>query len=455
MSERIQCGCDDLASSARRRSRRLAGRRAPAHRQGQAPGTRSGSGIEGARHQGRRLPVEPEGARRRHGDAGVRAARRRRAARAQARRRPDPRRGAGGGPRGPRAAGGPRPRLLDGGPHPHRRAGAVEEGRPGRPRAWRAQGAAAPGRARGDRELSGPVAAVDRAGGPYACVDVGSNTTRLLVAECRAGGVRELMTQRVYTRLGKSLDSAKRIPADKVAEAADVVAQQVRHARELGAASVRVVATAAIRQAANRDELVEAIERSAGVPAHVLSDGDEARLAFAGATRMLAAPPAGAIAVVDVGGGSTEIAIGTLGEGVTWSRSFRIGSGYLADSYLRSDPPGAGELDAARQHASGMFEGLRTPAVERAVACGGSAASLRRMAGAELTHDALERAVQLLASAPRADIAERFELDPERVHLLPAGVLILDAVSTALGAALKIGGGGLREGVVLELAAAA
>jgi exopolyphosphatase/guanosine-5'-triphosphate,3'-diphosphate pyrophosphatase len=275
------------------------------------------------------------------------------------------------------------------------------------------------------------------------------------VAECRdPGGIRELMTQRVYTRIGKSLGRDRTIPAEKVEEVVSVVERQVRHARELGAERVRIVATAAIRQATNRDELVSAIERAAGEPAHVLSDDDEARLAFAGATRMLAGPPAGAIAVVDVGGGSTEIAIGTLADGVTWSRSFRIGSGYLADSYLRSDPPAASELESVRRHAAGTFEGLRAPPAERAVACGGSAASLRRMAGAELTHDALERAVRLLASAPRADIAERFELEEERVHLLPAGVLILDAVSAALGVSLRIGGGGLREGVVLELAAA-
>jgi exopolyphosphatase / guanosine-5'-triphosphate,3'-diphosphate pyrophosphatase len=275
------------------------------------------------------------------------------------------------------------------------------------------------------------------------------------VAECRgSGAIRELMTQRVYTRIGKSLGKDRVIPSEKVSEVASVVERQVRHAREMGAERVRVVATAAIRQAVNRDQLVTAITDAAGEPTHVLSDDDEARLAFAGATRMLAAPPAGPIAVVDVGGGSTEIAIGTLEEGVTWARSFRIGSGFLADSYLRSDPPAASELEAARAHASGTFEGLRAPPAERAVACGGSAASLRRMAGAELTHDALERAVRLLASAPRADIAERFELDPERVHLLPAGVMILDAVSTVLGVPLKIGGGGLREGVVLELAGA-
>jgi exopolyphosphatase / guanosine-5'-triphosphate,3'-diphosphate pyrophosphatase len=276
------------------------------------------------------------------------------------------------------------------------------------------------------------------------------------VAECRSGGaLRELMTQRVYTRIGKSIGKDRQVPGDKVDEVAHVVERQVRHARELGAARVRVVATAAIRQAVNRDELVAAIERAAGVETDVLTDEDEARLAFAGATRMLAAPVEGAIGVVDVGGGSTEIAIGTLEDGVSWSKSFRIGSGFIADSYLRSDPPSAAELDAARHHAEGVFEGLRVPSVDRAVACGGSAASLRRMAGAELTHDALERAVRLLASAPRADIAERFELDPERVQLLPAGVLILDAVSGVLGTSLKIGGGGLREGVVLELAAAA
>jgi exopolyphosphatase/guanosine-5'-triphosphate,3'-diphosphate pyrophosphatase len=276
------------------------------------------------------------------------------------------------------------------------------------------------------------------------------------VAECQGNGsLRELMTQREYTRIGKALGRDKLLPGEKVDEVASVVERQVRHARELGANKVRVVATAAIREATNREELIAAIERAAGVRTDILSDEDEARLAFAGATRMLADPPGGAIAVVDVGGGSTEIAIGTIEEGVTWSRSFRIGSGFLADSYLRSDPPAAAELDAVRHHASGTFEGLRAPAVERAVACGGSAASLRRMAGAELTHDALERAVRLLAGAPRADIAERFELDPERVHLLPAGVLILDAVSSELGVPLKIGGGGLREGIVLELAAAA
>jgi exopolyphosphatase/guanosine-5'-triphosphate,3'-diphosphate pyrophosphatase len=155
-----------------------------------------------------------------------------------------------------------------------------------------------------------------------------------------------------------------------------------------------------------------------------------------------------------VGGGSTEIAVGSMSDGVSWSESFRIGSGYLAESYLHSDPPSVEELENVRRHAEGTLEGLRTPPVDRAVAVGGSATSLRRMAGAELSHEPLERAIRVLASAPSAEIAERFELDRERVQLLPAGVLILEAVSDCLGMSLKVAGGGLREGVILELAAA-
>lgn len=287
-----------------------------------------------------------------------------------------------------------------------------------------------------------------------ACVDIGSNTTRLLLAECTDGSLRELMTQRVFTRIGKSIRRDGAIPADKLEETTGVVERQVRHARELGAERIAIVATAAVRQARNGTDLTDAIHTATGLPTRVLSEEEEARLAFLGASRTLGMPVDGNLAVVDVGGGSTEIAIGSIDEGVIWSQSFRIGSGFLADSYLLSDPPAANELQAARAHATGMFEGLRTPPVARAVASGGSATSLRRMAGGELSHDALERAIRLLASAPAVELAERFELDPERVRLLPAGVLILEAVGDALGQSLKIGNGGIREGVVLELAAA-
>ena len=287
-------------------------------------------------------------------------------------------------------------------------------------------------------------------------MDIGSNTTRLLVAECRgAGAVRELMTQRVYTRLGKVIRKAGSMPPDAIENETEVVSTQVRHARELGAREIRIVATAAIRQAPNRDELVRSIAASTGLEPSVLSDAEEARLAFLGASRSLASAPEGTLGVLDVGGGSTELATGTADDGVSWFASFRIGSGFLADSYFRSDPPSPHELHAAGEHARGCFEGLEAPVVDRAVAVGGSATALRRVAGGELSHEALERAIRIVATAPSAEVAERFELDPERVRLLPAGILIIDAVGDSVGWRLKAGGGGLREGCILEMAAAA
>ncbi len=285
----------------------------------------------------------------------------------------------------------------------------------------------------------------------YACIDIGSNTTRLLVADTAAGGLRELLVERVFTRIGRSLGERGRIPADKVAETADVVCAQAQVAREMGAREVVAVATAAIRDAANRDELVGAVQARLDGPLRVLTGTEEARLSFVGATRTLAEPAQGKIAVVDVGGGSTEIAIGSPDGTVEWSESFRVGSGFLTDSYLRSDPPAVAELEAVRRHVSGLFEDLSPPQVDSAMAVGGTATSLARLVGGELEPETLAAGMKVLSQTPRGELAERYVLDPERVRLLPAGIVVLEAVSGCLGLPLQIARGGLREGVVLEL----
>jgi exopolyphosphatase/guanosine-5'-triphosphate,3'-diphosphate pyrophosphatase len=288
----------------------------------------------------------------------------------------------------------------------------------------------------------------------YACIDIGSNTTRLLVAEAGGGALREILQQRAFTRISKGRRTQDPISTEKLAEVADVVATMVRLAHELGAGErLRAVATAAIRQAANGEELVRVIRDRAGIEVSVLDGEEEARLAFVGATRTLGHRPEGDVAVADVGGGSSEMAVGTLDGGVSWSASFRIGSGYLADAYLRSDPPSIAELHAVRQHVSGTFEGLAVPTPRLAVAVGGSATSLRRLVGAVLEPETLERGIRVLATAPVAEVARRFELEPERVRLLPAGILILEGMSERLRAPLQIGRGGLREGVILEMTA--
>jgi exopolyphosphatase/guanosine-5'-triphosphate,3'-diphosphate pyrophosphatase len=287
----------------------------------------------------------------------------------------------------------------------------------------------------------------------YACVDIGTNTTRVLVAEAGEGGVREVMQQRAFTRIGRDLRADGAIPPDRVREIAAVVATQVDDARRHGARAVRVVATAAIRAARNRDDLLDAVRAACGVEARVLDGHEEARLAFLGATHTLPERPTGIVAVVDVGGGSTEIAVGTYAGGVDWTHSFPVGSGSLSDRHRHADPVSAAELDAMRDDADAALADPHPPAPDRALAVGGSAASLRRLVGPELGPEAMERALGVLVADPAAAVAARWEIDEERVRLLPAGILVLGAAARRLGRPLRIGCGGLREGVLLELAA--
>ncbi len=284
-----------------------------------------------------------------------------------------------------------------------------------------------------------------------AAIDIGSNTTRVLVAEPKDGQLRKVMEQRAYTRIDRASQHGGAIDRAKIDEVADVVATQVRLAQEVGAEAIRTVATAAIREASNRDEIVAEIERVAGVDVEVLSDHEEGRLAFIGATKTLGHPVEGEIAVVDVGGGSSEVILGTVPDGVRSVRSFKIGSGSLADDLLSSDPPSPAEIRAVRDAISDFFGEVELERPEQAVAVGGSATSLRSLVGSVLEYETLERAVRVLTGDPIADVAKRFELDPRRVRILPTGVLLLEKLSELLGQPLQIGKGGLREGVVLTL----
>ena len=284
-----------------------------------------------------------------------------------------------------------------------------------------------------------------------AAIDIGSNTTRVLVAEPEKGQLRTVMEQRAYTRIGRDAKRNGAIAAEKVAEVAEVVSTQVRLAEQLGAEAIRTVATAAIREATNTKEVAREIGRVAGVEVDVLSEEEEGRLAFIGATKTLGHPVKGDIVVVDVGGGSTEIVLGTAAAGVSSVRSFKIGSGSLADEHLANDPPSASEIRSLRDAIGDFFEDVEVEQPEQAVAVGGSATSLRKLVGAVLEYETLERGVRVLSGDPIADVARRFELDPRRVRILPAGVLLLEKLSELLGQPLQIGKGGLREGVILTL----
>jgi exopolyphosphatase / guanosine-5'-triphosphate,3'-diphosphate pyrophosphatase len=284
-----------------------------------------------------------------------------------------------------------------------------------------------------------------------AAIDIGSNTTRLLVAEPVDGQLKKVMEQRAYTRINKAIRDSGAIPEQKAAEVAGVVATQVRLAQELGAETIRAVATAAIREASNGAAVAERVSGEAGVPVEILSGEEEGRLSFIGATKTLGHPVQGTVGVVDVGGGSTEIILGTVPGGVQEVRSWRVGSGVLADELIASDPPSAAEIRKIRDRIDDLFAGVELDRPAHAVAVGGSATSLRRLVGAVLEYETLERGVRVLCGDPAAEVARRFELDPERVRILATGVLLLEKLSELLGRPLQIGKGGLREGVVLDL----
>ncbi len=282
-----------------------------------------------------------------------------------------------------------------------------------------------------------------------ACIDVGSNTTRLLVADTVPGGLQDVLNERAFTLIGRSLGDAGHIPPEKLEETAAVVAAQAERARELGADRIRAVGTAAIRRAENARELVDAIEREAGLRLEILQGEDEARLAFRGAAR--AAGVLGRLAVIDVGGGSTEIAIGTAGGNVMHIESIPVGSSVLAERHLATDPPSTPELEALREEVASAFERFEPPAVDHAVAVGGSASSLLHFAGVELGPAELARALDELCAERSEALGSRVSLDPIRVRLLPAGVLVLAELARRLKRPLRICKGGLREGVIMEM----
>jgi exopolyphosphatase/guanosine-5'-triphosphate,3'-diphosphate pyrophosphatase len=282
------------------------------------------------------------------------------------------------------------------------------------------------------------------------CIDIGTNTTRLLVAEVSGGGFDPVEAERVFTRVGAAIEADGAIAQSKIAEVAAVAGRQVDAARGAGAERIAVVATAAVRAAPNVGEVADAVASATGIELAVLTGEQEARLSFEGATCGLS-PEADPVAVVDIGGGSTEVVVGHAGGGADWWISLPVGSGVLTDQCVRSDPPAATEIDELRGWVRDALEPVAPPPAGAALAVGGTAMSLAALVGTEITGETLDRALEVLAGMPCAEASEHFGIDPVRVRLLPAGIAILAGVSGHLGLDPTIAGGGLREGVVLAL----
>ena len=287
-----------------------------------------------------------------------------------------------------------------------------------------------------------------------AVIDVGSNTVRLLVARTAASRPRTTYTRRVRLALGREIETNGRLSRRTVAAAADAVRGLCAHARARRVESLQVVVTSPGRQAENAGELVEAIERAIGMPVQALSAEEEARLAFAGAVAS-ADPPARIVAVVDLGGASTELAVGPPDTGPAWFRSVDLGTLRLTTRLLDEQPPGQYAVEAARTAGAEAFAGIAPPLPGVALVVGGSARALGSVLGARLGRGELAAATSMLPMCPPEEIRSRFGVGKRRVPLLLAAAIILAEVQGRLAVPLTVCDGGVREGaLVLEAARA-
>jgi exopolyphosphatase/guanosine-5'-triphosphate,3'-diphosphate pyrophosphatase len=284
-------------------------------------------------------------------------------------------------------------------------------------------------------------------------IDVGSNTVRLLVARRRKSSLFRVHEEREPLGLGEDVEAQGVIPEAKLQRASVLVCELAGHARTFGCATIEVLVTSPGRQAENGKALCAALERGCGLPVRILTAEEEARLAYFGA---LSAVRSGweTVAVVDVGGGSTQLVVGTAHSGPVWTRSVDIGSLRLTRRLLASDPPTAAQLDAARVEVERSFDGVAPPLPQAALATGGTARALRRVLGRRrLDVEHIEEAVQELAKRTADQRVRRYGLAPERARTLPAGALILAEAQLRLGLPFEVARGGVREGAALALLA--
>jgi len=288
---------------------------------------------------------------------------------------------------------------------------------------------------------------------PVGIVDVGSNTARLLVAAADGASVRAVREERAVLALGEEVECRGRLSKSKVEETAMYVRRYARIAREHRCRALEVIVTAPGRQSENAASLVRALERAAEASVRVLSPAEEGMLAYLGAVAQACGELPERVAVGDVGGGSTEIAVGSREGGIELCASVDVGSLRLTRRFLDGGASKR-ELAAARGEIEEALDGVELLAAGCALATGGSARRLRRLAGRRRLGEAeLAAAVEAARRLGPEGLATELGLDPVRARTVLAGALVLAAVQRRLDLPLEVARGGLREGAAHALLA--
>ena len=285
-----------------------------------------------------------------------------------------------------------------------------------------------------------------------AVVDVGSNTARVLVADVSPGAhVAAVEEKRERLGLGAELARTGTLSRGTVRTVARVCHAYAKLARRLGAERAETIVTAPGRQGRAPGLLVAALSESTRLPVRVLSAEEEGRLAYDGAVSRSARAVAGPVGVVDVGGGSTEIVVGTA-HGAGWVRSIDLGSIRLTRMHLHADPPSRRELARARRVVGSALNAIAPPPTDVALATGGSARAVAKLVGRSYTAADVEDAIAALSRRPSAEVGREAGIHPVRAASVLGGALLLAEAARLLDRPLAVARGGVREGAALELA---
>jgi exopolyphosphatase / guanosine-5'-triphosphate,3'-diphosphate pyrophosphatase len=256
-----------------------------------------------------------------------------------------------------------------------------------------------------------------------AAVDLGTNTTRLLVADVSGGTLRELHRESRITRLGEGVDARRRLLPGPIARVRNALADYRRVAKSLGAERTLLVATSAVRDAENGEAFLGEVEWSYGFATRLLSGDEEAALMRRG----VGAIEPGAL-ILDIGGGSTELVLDGF------HTSLDLGSVRYTERFLHADPPGRDELDEC---AAAVRAALPELAPAAAVGVAGTVTTLAALDlglaaydpglvdGHVLTFAGARAQLERLAALPLAERREVPALEPERAPVIVAGAVIL------------------------------
>jgi exopolyphosphatase/guanosine-5'-triphosphate,3'-diphosphate pyrophosphatase len=269
---------------------------------------------------------------------------------------------------------------------------------------------------------------------PVAVIDIGTNTTRLLVAEVEDGRVVELERRTTITSLGQGVDATGRLAQKAMDRVAAAIAVYREVIDRLGAGRVVALATSAMRDAENGPEFRDFLKQRFGIDARTISGDEEARLTFLGATSERNDDHE--TVVIDIGGGSTEYVVGRPGHDPDFHVSTQMGSVRHTERFLATDPPKPEELD---QLAAAVRETVPGVSVKQAIAVAGTATSLAAIDGADQVHGyglslaTCERIVAMLAAMPLEERRGVKGLHPDRAPTIVAGAVILTESMRALG----------------------